>query len=68
MCLKVISHKSLKESYRSMPCAEILFEHDNGRNRDFRCTLELTADDTTIQIRAVASIKEVRVFARMHIF
>lgn len=55
---QVISHKSLKESYRSMPCAEILFEHDNGRNRDFRCTLELTADDTTIQIRAVASIKE----------
>ncbi|XP_068718145.1 uncharacterized protein [Montipora capricornis] len=55
---RVISHKSLKESYRSMPCAEILFEHDNGRNRDFRCTLELTAADTTIQVRAVASIKE----------
>ena len=58
---QVIPHKSIKESYRTFPCAEILFEHDNGRNRDFRCNIELTADDTTIQICAVASIKEVNI-------
>ncbi|XP_015776945.1 PREDICTED: uncharacterized protein LOC107354960 isoform X3 [Acropora digitifera] len=55
---EVIPHKSIKESYRTFPCAEILFEHDDARNRDFRCNIELTADDTTIQICAVASIKE----------
>ena len=58
--VQVISHKSLKESYQTMPRSEILFEHDNGRNRDFFCTFELTADNTTTKITAVASIKEVR--------
>ncbi|XP_074621458.1 netrin receptor UNC5B-a-like isoform X3 [Acropora palmata] len=55
---QVITHKSIKESYRTFPCAEILFQHDDARNRDFRCNIELTADDTTIQIYAVTSIKE----------
>ncbi|XP_067041652.1 uncharacterized protein [Acropora muricata] len=55
---QVIPHKSIKESYRTFPCAEILFEHDNGRNRDFRCIIEVTADDTTIQILAVGKMKE----------
>ena len=58
--VQVISHKSLKESYQTIPRSEILFEHDNGRNRDFLCTFELTADNTTTKITAVASIKEVR--------
>lgn len=59
--LQVITHKSIKESYRTFPCAEILFQHDDARNRDFRCNIELTADDTTIQICAITSIKEVNV-------
>ena len=58
--VQVISHKRLKESYQTIPRTEILFEHDNGRNRDFLCTFELTADNTTTKITAVASIKEVR--------
>lgn len=58
---QVIPHKSIKESYRTFPCAEILFEHDNGQNRDFRCNIELTADDATIQICAITSIKEVNI-------
>ncbi|XP_067041653.1 uncharacterized protein [Acropora muricata] len=55
---QVITHKSIRESYRTFPCAEILFQHDDARNRDFRCNIELTADDTTIQIYAITSIKE----------
>lgn len=55
---QVITHKSIKESYRTFPCAEILFQHDDARNRDFRCNIELTADDATIQIYAITSIKE----------
>ena len=57
---QVITHKSLKESYKTIPRSEILFKHDNGRNRDFHCTLELTADNTTTtKLSAVASIKDV---------
>ena len=36
-----------------------MFEHDDGRNRDFHCTLELTAENTTTKLSAVASIKDV---------
>ncbi|KAJ7327381.1 hypothetical protein OS493_027071 [Desmophyllum pertusum] len=53
-----ITHKSLKESYQNIPRAEILFKHDNGRNRDFLCIFELSAENTTTTICAVASIKE----------
>ncbi|XP_022799466.1 uncharacterized protein LOC111337439 [Stylophora pistillata] len=54
-----ITQKRLKESYQMIPRAEILFKHDNGRNRDFLCIFELTAgESTTTTICAVASIKE----------
>ena len=56
---QVITHKTLKESYKTIPRSEILFGHDDGRNRDFHCTLELTADNTTTKLSAVASIKDV---------
>ena len=59
--LQVIPHKSIKESYVTFPCAEILFEHDNGQNREFRCMIEVTSDDTTMQICAITSIKEVNI-------
>ena len=58
-----ITHKSLKESYQTIPRAEILFKHDNGRNRDFLCIFELSAENTTTTICAVASIKEVSVIS-----
>ena len=57
--LQVISHKSVKESYQIIPTAEVLFKHDNGRNRDFLCIFEVSAENTTTTICAVASIKEV---------
>lgn len=53
-----ITQASLKESYQTIPRATIQFKHDNGRNRDFLCILELTAEDTTTTICAVASIRE----------
>lgn len=53
-----ITQKHLKESYQMIPRAEILFKHDNGRNRDFLCIFELTTGDSTTTICAVASIKE----------
>ncbi|PFX19993.1 uncharacterized protein LOC111337445 isoform X2 [Stylophora pistillata] len=53
-----ITQASLKESYQTIPRAAIHFKHDNGRNRDFLCILELTAEDTTTTICAVASIRE----------
>ena len=56
---QVITHKSLKDSYTTIPKSKILFEHDNGRNRDFHCTLELTADNAATKLSAVASIKDV---------
>ena len=59
--LQVIPHKSIKESYWTFPCAEILFEYDNGQNRVFRCIIEVTAGDTTIQICAVTAIEEVNI-------
>lgn len=49
----------MKESYQTIPRSEILFKHDDDRNRDFFCTFELTADNATTKISAVASIKEV---------
>ena len=59
-----ITQKSLKESYQTIPKAEILFKHDNGRNRDFLCVFELTNEESTTNICAVASIKEVGVILR----
>jgi len=56
---QVITHKSLKESYQTIPRAEVLFKHDNGQNRDFICIFELSADNKSTTICAVASIKEV---------
>ena len=56
---QVITHKSLKESYQSIPLAKVLFKHDNGQNRDFICIFELSAENTSTTICAVASIKEV---------
>ena len=56
-----ITQKSLKESYQTIPKAEILFKHDNGRNRDFLCVFELTNEESTTTICAVASINEVGV-------
>ena len=55
----MITHKSLKDSYTTIPKSEILFEHDNGRNQDFYFTLELTADNVATKLSAVASIKDV---------
>ena len=55
----MITHKSLKDSYKTIPKSEILFEHDNGGNRDFHCILELTADNAATKLSAVASIKDV---------
>ena len=57
--LQVIPHKSVKESYQTIPKAEVLFKHDNGRNRDFLCIFEVSAESTSTNICAVASIKEV---------
>ncbi|XP_078370063.1 uncharacterized protein LOC144653833 [Oculina patagonica] len=55
---EVITHKSVKESYQTIPRTEILFKHDNGRNRDFLCIFEVSAGNTTTTICAVTSIKE----------
>ncbi|XP_074621452.1 uncharacterized protein LOC141879978 isoform X2 [Acropora palmata] len=54
----VISHKSLRQSFQTFPCAEIIFAHDNGQNGQFRCTFELTAGDATSQICVRTSIEE----------
>lgn len=54
----VISHKSLRQSFQTFPCAEIIFAHDNGQNGQFRCTFELTAGDATSQICVRTSIDE----------
>lgn len=56
---QVVTHKSLKESYQTIPKAEVIFKHDNGQNRDFICIFELSAENTSTTICAVASIKEV---------
>ena len=49
----------MKESYQAIPLAKVLFKHDNGQNRDFICLFDLSAENTTTTIYAVASIKEV---------
>ena len=56
---QVVTHKTLKESYQTIPKAEVLFKHDNGQNRDFICIFELSAENASTKICAVASIKEV---------
>ncbi|XP_066017170.1 uncharacterized protein [Pocillopora verrucosa] len=53
-----ITQTSLKDSYQAIPRTTVKFKHDNGRNRDFLCEFELTAEDTTTSICAVATIRE----------
>ena len=63
LLLQVISHKSLRQSFQTFPCAEIIFAHDNGQNGQFRCTFELTAGDATSQICVRTSIDEVKILS-----
>ena len=63
LLLQVISHKSLRQSYQTFPCAEIIFAHDNDQNGQFRCTFELTAGDATSQICVRTSIDEVKILS-----
>ena len=58
--LQVISYKSLRQSYQTCPCAEITFVHDDGQRRQFCCTFELTAGDTTSRICVRTSVMEVK--------